>query len=247
MARTKPRALDGDEAERAPPDRAAGAVAPFRQAGHGSPGSGSAAEDAAESRRAACGSRSCLVLRRALRPEPDGQRDGERRRAVDHRPGREDRADEQPRRRQRGNQRPDRGLGRGSRASGFASLTLVTTSSRISVRRPLATGSASRSCPERLGMRHHRDAGEVVGRRRRGGRPFERAGAPGIVAGAAPRRAGCATTFHETAARSSAKNSTAPNGDEQVERSPARAPPGRCRPGAACPAARAGASGRRPG
>ena len=80
-----------------------------------------------------------------------------------------------------------------------------------------------------------RDAREVVGRRRRGRRPLERAGVPGIVAGDVARARALRIDVDDEEQRSSAPARTAPTVDEQVQVAPAHLRLDRCRRAAACP------------
>ena len=170
----------------------------------------------------------------------------DRHRAPDHRPGREDRADEQHRRRHRADEGPDAsapGTTRGGRARRRARV--VTSTSRLSIGQAARRGRRSPPrLPQRIACR---------------ARPESPRSCTPAAATRSPIRACRRPTGRRRPARRGARlrqtlttNSSTLDRDRHARRrsragsarpSPSR--PDRCRRAAACRAGRAGASGRR--
>ena len=134
--------------------------------------------------------------------------------------------------------------GEDSRASGRASPTVVTTSSRRSSRRPVATGRRSQLVPKRVRARHDRDTGRSC--RRAAARTWP---IPALAASQGLSPAGWPTRAlriaFEKNSQKAERHDAGAQADEQVCRRPSPSRADRCRCGAACPRARADASGRR--
>ena len=112
------------------------------------------------------------------------------------------------------------GVGEDSRMSARASDTVVTTSSRCSTASPVIDRQGLALGPERLAACDEGYAVEVLRRRRRGRRPFKRAGIPRVVA---RQRAPPCARYDIPEEKDEARPSmvTAPDGRDEVEVAPA--------------------------